>query len=100
MPSSSSTNALARRARRCAANPSRANSVRSCRDSGSRKPGWTMRFGRVGFGLVRKGERRILRESGYKCQYTEYDKYTLCADNRRRLVIKNTLEQTSRDFGE
>src|SRR5215468_3241870 len=38
IPSSSSTNALARRASRCGADPSRANSIRSCRDSLSRKP--------------------------------------------------------------
>ena len=42
MPSSSNTSALARRARRCAANPSRANSIWSLRDSGSSKPGRIM----------------------------------------------------------
>src|SRR4051812_45667869 len=39
MPSSSNTSAFARRARRCAADPSRASSMRSCRDSLSRNPG-------------------------------------------------------------
>ena len=39
MPSSNSTSALARRAKRCAAEPSRVSSIRSCRDSLSRKPG-------------------------------------------------------------
>src|SRR5262245_4621842 len=38
IPSSSSTSALARRASRCGADPSRANSIRSCRDSLSRNP--------------------------------------------------------------
>src|SRR5262249_1745589 len=38
IPSSSSTSALARRASRCGADPSRANSIRSCRDSRSSKP--------------------------------------------------------------
>src|SRR6478736_5083693 len=42
MPLSSNTSALARRARRCAAEPSRASSIRSRRDSLSRKPGRIM----------------------------------------------------------
>src|ERR1700712_1151274 len=47
MPSSSNTSALARLARRWAADPSRANSIKSCRDAASRKPGRIMPFGRV-----------------------------------------------------
>ena len=39
MPWSSSTSAFARRARRRAADPSRASSIRSCRDTLSRNPG-------------------------------------------------------------
>lgn len=39
MPWSSSTSAFARRAKRCAADPSRASSIRSCRDTLSRNPG-------------------------------------------------------------
>src|ERR1035437_10167406 len=42
IPSSSSTSALARRASRCAAEPSRASSIRSRRDSLSRKRGGIM----------------------------------------------------------
>src|SRR5215831_1331939 len=38
MPSSSRTSAFARRAKRCAAEPSRANSVSSLRDAGVKKP--------------------------------------------------------------
>ena len=38
IPSSNSSNALARRAKRCAAEPSRVSSIRSCHDSLSRKP--------------------------------------------------------------
>src|SRR4029079_4565922 len=38
IPSSSSTSAFARRARRWGTDPSRASSIRSCRDSLSRKP--------------------------------------------------------------
>jgi hypothetical protein len=56
VPSSSSTSALARRARRLTAEPSRASAIRSCRDAASRKPGQIMRsvesdsdhFARVG----------------------------------------------------
>jgi hypothetical protein len=47
MQASSMTNALERRARRWAADPSRASSVKSCRDLGSRKPGRIIRFGRI-----------------------------------------------------
>src|ERR1700723_3363145 len=43
MPSSNSSSALARRAKRCAAEPSRVSSIRSCRDSLSRKPGRIIR---------------------------------------------------------
>src|SRR6202035_4942792 len=39
MPSSNKSSALARRAKRCAAEPSRVSSIRSCRDSLSRKLG-------------------------------------------------------------
>src|ERR1700733_13965701 len=39
MPSSTSSSALARRAKRCAAEPSHVSSIRSCRDALSRKPG-------------------------------------------------------------
>jgi hypothetical protein len=39
MPSSTSSSALARRAKRCAAEPSRVSSIRACRDALSRKPG-------------------------------------------------------------
>ena len=38
MPSSSKTRAFARRAKRCATEPSRISSIRSCRDLMSRKP--------------------------------------------------------------
>src|ERR1700722_14188492 len=39
MPSSNKSSALARRAKRCVAEPSRVSSIRSCSDSLSRKPG-------------------------------------------------------------
>src|SRR5450631_4431169 len=55
MPLSSSTSALARRASRCAAEPSRANSIRSRRDSLSRKPGWIMDEAESHYGRLTRG---------------------------------------------
>ena len=57
MPSSSSSSAFARRARRWAAEPSRASSIKSCRDSPSRKPDRIMP-------TVESGSRRFTRGGG------------------------------------
>src|SRR5208283_2572466 len=54
MPASNSTNALACRARRWTAAPSRASSVRSRCDSLSRHPGRIMGFGRIRLGQLGK----------------------------------------------
>ena len=64
IPSSSSTSALARRARRCATDPSRPSSIRSRRDSGSRKPPRIMQGSRVGAELICKGILRVPRSWG------------------------------------
>src|ERR1700722_4784609 len=65
MPWSSNTSALARRARGCAAEPSRASSIRSRRDSGSRKPARIMTTRRIRFAPFGKSRARILSESRY-----------------------------------
>src|SRR5690349_12173346 len=56
MPSSSNTSAFARRARRWAADPSRANSIRSRRDSLSRNPGPIMHSVESGSGRLARGD--------------------------------------------
>src|SRR3954452_11335269 len=56
IPSSNKTSALARRARRCAADPSRASSIRSCRDAVSRKPGRIIRPVESGSGRLARGD--------------------------------------------
>jgi hypothetical protein len=78
MPSSSSTSAFARRARRCAADPSRANSIRSCRDSLSRKPGRIMRSVESSPCRFARGGTRIFNESGYTEVWPKnsFDTYT------------------------
>ena len=53
-PRCSSTSAFARRARRCSAEPSRASSIRSCRDSGSKNPA-----------------RITIYTSGYHCEFLQ-----------------------------
>src|SRR5215472_7991935 len=65
MPSSSRTSAFARRARRCAADPSRASSISSLRDFGLRNPRWIMPTRRIQIAPFRKGDFRLLAESGY-----------------------------------
>ena len=64
MPSSSSTSALARRARRWAADPSRASSIRSCaiRCPGSRVGSYD---GRIRLATLGKGVFRVPQELGY-----------------------------------
>src|SRR4029079_1798289 len=56
IPSSNSTRALARRARRCAADPSRASSIRSCRNAVSRKPGRIIQPVESGSGRLARGD--------------------------------------------
>src|SRR3954468_21239679 len=56
IPSSNKTSAFARRARRCAADPSRASSIRSCRDAVSRKPGRIIRPVESGSGRLARGD--------------------------------------------
>src|ERR1700729_4361640 len=73
MPRSSNTSALARRARRCAAEPSRASSIRSRRDSGSRKPARIMPTVESGPRRLARGRPRILRESGYTLRQAAVD---------------------------
>jgi hypothetical protein len=65
MPLSNNTSALARRANRCAAEPSRANSIRSLRDSLSRKPGRIMDEAESPQGRLARGFFRNSEESGY-----------------------------------
>jgi hypothetical protein len=55
MLSSSSTSALARQSRRCAADPSRASLARSWRDSLSRKPGRIIQTVESQFGRLARG---------------------------------------------
>src|SRR3954454_7872003 len=56
IPSSNNTSALARGASRCAADPSRASSIRSCRDAVSRKPGRIIRPVESGTGRLARGD--------------------------------------------
>lgn len=70
MPSSRRTNALARRASRCAADPSRASSIKSRRDSLSRKPGRIMQPSRIAREAFGKRFLRVPAESGYSPKQT------------------------------
>src|ERR1019366_3569784 len=83
IPSSSSTSALARRASRCAAPPSRASSIRSRRDSLSRKRGRIM-GGRESTprGFAR-GIFRIFVESGYNKDNSRHRQGIRHTDDRR-----------------
>src|ERR1700731_1902938 len=80
IPPSNNTSALARRASRCATEPSRARSIRSLRDSGSRKPARIEGLASFGY-------------DGSTCRLSD------AQQDKLRTWIAETLPRTTREVG-